>query len=64
MNCLLFEKFNSFFCWVVPVQGKHGTDSVRTETSSDDTSDEEGLNAVTLKNLKKSRFISFLEMLV
>ena len=53
MNSLIFEKFNSFLCWVVPVQGKHEKDLDRTETSSDDTSDEEGLNSITLKILKK-----------
>ena len=64
MNCLIFEKFNSFLCWVVPVQGKHDKDLDRTETSSDDASGEEGFNPKKLQNFKKGRFISFFEMLV
>ena len=64
MNCLIFEKFNSFLCWVVPVQGKHEKDLDRTETSSDDTSDEGDFNSITHINFKKGRFISFFEMLV
>ena len=64
MNSLIFEKFNSFLCWVVPVQAKQKEDLELTETSSDDTSDEGDFNSMKLQNFKKCRFVSFFEMLV